>query len=371
MKITSISSLYACLLLLLLVSCTKKNDDPPSPTAPGKDLTADRGALSKHVADHFIVPAYGNLQVASKLLHERAENFVQSPSEPLLMTLIEALKDTWISWQSASIYQMGPTENQALRAATNLYPTNQAKIEVNISSANFALGTIGNQGAEGLPALDYLLQGEAPASTIAAFSEQGRKDYLTALTGHLAALTSAVYQDWLEGTYLKEFTSDRSRGTDVGSAIGILINTMDQHFQRYLRDGKVAIPAGVRSAGVPRPTAVEAYHGGYGRTLLQKALEAYEQLLAGEGLTSTRGMSIYEYLDNIDQSDLKVSLQLALQASLQQASKLDNSLSAQIEQDNEAMITLFLGLQDFVTLIKSDLASVVGITITNQDNDGD
>ena len=32
---------------------------------------------------------------------------------------------------------------------------------------------------------------------------------------------------------------------------------------------------------------------------------------------------------------------------------------------------VFLEMQKLVTLIKSDMASIMGITITNQDNDGD
>jgi predicted lipoprotein len=46
-------------------------------------------------------------------------------------------------------------------------------------------------------------------------------------------------------------------------------------------------------------------------------------------------------------------------------------LSQQIEENNEPVLTSFQELQDLVALLKADLTSVLGITITYQDNDGD
>ncbi|NND08153.1 MAG: imelysin family protein [Saprospiraceae bacterium] len=371
MKNQDPTPLIICLCLLLVLGCDKNSEAPPTPSTPSRDLTTDRGNIAKHVANHFIVPAFKDLHEATISLNNLAGEFVIGPTETSLSSLKAALKKTWKAWQVAAIYQMGPTENQALRSAINLYPADELKIEGNISAGNFNLGTISNQAAEGLPALDYMLSSADPTVTISSFANQGHKDYLIALTNHLEQLAGKVHQDWNEGPYLQDFTSDQARGTDIGSAMGILINTMDRHFQRFLRDGKVAIPAGIRSAGVIRPLAVEAFHGGYGGELLSDALEAYTMLLTGEGLSGTKGMSMYDYLDNIDQGDLKANFQTTLQSALTNVQELNNDLSKQIEEDNQAMINLFLTLQDIVTLIKSDLASVVGITITNQDNDGD
>ena len=95
--------------------------------------------------------------------------------------------------------------------------------------------------------------------------------------------------------YLADFNKESALGTDVGSSLGLLVNAMDLHFQRYVRDGKIAIPAGIRSAGVPRPKTVEALYGGYAVELLAESLKAYKNLFMGVGTNEIDGIGLYDY----------------------------------------------------------------------------
>ncbi len=356
---------------LLLSSCDQKDccsDEDPNPTP---DLAAERGKMANHVASHFIKPAYVNLADAADQMEVAMQDFNQEPNTETLDLLRDALKTTWLSWQDAAIYQMGPTENNALRAAINLYPADVTKIEENISSGSYTLGAISNQGAEGLPAIDYLINAIEADQVIDQFAEPGRMQYLATLIAQLKNLTFKVSEEWSDGPFLIEFTSERARGSDVGSAIGLLTNAIDLHFQRFLRDGKVAIPAGVRSAGVPRPQAIEALYGDYSRDLLVRGLQAYIDLFEGDGLTGTEGVSYFKYLDILERNIIAEDLRMRFSDAQQKSQDLNPSFTTQIETNNEALVEVFLSLQQIVTQIKSDLASVLGITITNQDNDGD
>ncbi len=342
------------------------DDMDPNPTV---DLAVERQKVAKHIGDHFILPSYENLNSEINTLKTALETIgTTTIDQTQLEELQMLLKQNWLTWQTAAIYQMGPTESKALRGAINTYPVDTDLIESNISSGNYTLGTLGNIGAEGLPAIDYLLHKENALSDLA---DAARMAYLTDLVNHLAENIQLVNQDWQTGSFFTNFISETSNGTDVGSAIGLLVNSIDLHFQRFLRDGKVAIPAGVRSAGVPRPTTTEPYYAGYSRELLTEALTAYLNLFKGTGVDGESGTSISAYLKTIDQETVANDIEAKFAESIEKANTLNNSLSTQIEEDVDKVIDVFFVLQELVTLFKSDMASVMGITITNLDTDGD
>jgi len=363
---------FLLIAFLLLMSCNK-NDCCPGldPTDPVVDLASERMKMANHVAENFIKPAFVNLTTSIQELDESLVQFESDQSESALMNLRSALKESWLDWQDAAIYQMGPTENNALRAAINLYPCDEGKIESNISSGVYTFGSISNKGAEGFPAVDYLINNGSDSVVLSGFMGTGRLEYLRAVIDATIDLVAKVSNQWNTGAFLNDFVSEQSAGTDVGSGIGLLTNAIDLHFQRFLRDGKVAIPAGVRSAGVPRPTTVESRYGEFSGELLVRGVEAYLNLFEGNGLNGQKGPSYFSYLENINQKSIADDLRSGFTDALMESKTLSNSFVDQIENNNEAMVEMFLSLQEIVTIIKSDMASVIGITITNQDNDGD
>jgi len=355
---------------LMLIACTEDGDGPaPNPNIPMSiDLAQARLDIAAHVADNFIQPSYITLSRDAAELADVSRSLNPASSDQDLQSANAALRSIWLSWQTAAIYQMGPTESNALRSTLNTYPIDATKIENNIANGSWVLGTVANNGAEGFPALDYLLNG----SDASILDDEMRLAYFIDLSDQINQGIQQVQEEWETSTFLINYKSTTSNGTDVGSALGLLVNAIDLHIQRFLRDGKVAIPAGVRSAGVPRPLSVEALHGGYSRDLLVTAIDAYIDLFSGDNSsTGISGPSFVTYLEYIDQEDLGVDIVAALRNSLSLVQALSPDLSNQIEEDNEKMLDLFISLQNAITLIKSDMSSVMGITITNQDNDGD
>ncbi|MGM0546468.1 MAG: imelysin family protein, partial [Bacteroidota bacterium] len=51
--------------------------------------------------------------------------------------------------------------------------------------------------------------------------------------------------------------------------------------------------------------------------------------------------------------------------------ELNDPLSQQIEENNDPVLNAHNELQGLVSLFKADMTSILGITITYQDNDGD
>jgi len=373
----------------ILVSCGKDSNTvltpaTPTPTSveegtPVVDLTTVRKNIATNVAAGIIIPAYEKLKANTADLVVKVETFNNEPTENNLTAARTALKNSWLAWQGASIYMFGPAESVALRKSLNTYPTDVSLLNANIQSGDYIFNSLANQAAIGFPALDYLLNGMEmdDADFVEEYKSKetatSSKQYLQELAADIDNRVLRTLNDWLpaDGNYIATFTEAGALGIDVGSSLSILVNSIDLHFQRFARDGKVAIPAGIRSAGVPRPKAIEALYGGYAVELLQANLAAYEKLFMGVAATDLDKEGLHDYLVAIDAKDLADDIQLQFDAAQAAANDLSDPLGDQIVADVDKVTNVFLEMQKLVVFFRSDMASLMGISITNQDNDGD
>ncbi len=371
MNIKYLQYIAICIGLTVVVfSCSSGDDDTGGQTPP----EFDRAAMLANYADNLILPAYSDLQVEVDQMAADATAFESEPTAANLETLQNALKSVRLSWQDANFYQFGPAETVTLRASLNTYPTDTDKIESNIENGGYTLGSIDNIAAGGLPALDYLIHGAEVTTEqiIAAFTtDPGASERMTYLVDNVAFVKSRVddvVNSWdpAGDDYRGTFLSEGNGGTGVGSSISLLVNAMILHYERFMRDGKIGIPAGVRSAGVPRPTATEAFYGGYSAELAVANITGYKRLVIGGS-----GSGLDDYLEFMESDELSNDIQDGLDQSINDAGQLTDPLSENIENDNDGVIAVFTSLQEVLVLIKVDMTSVLGITITFQDNDGD
>lgn len=373
--------LLGFVLLFSFLACGPNDDNDPTNPGPGEpvvDLAAARADFAENVANEIIIPAYETIAPLSDDLRTAIDAFTQTPDEANLTTAQTALKSIWLAWQDVAIYQFGPAESVTLRNALNTYPVDDAKVETNINEGDYILGSLDNKDAVGFPAIDYLLNGLATDNaTILSFytaaDAENRITYLKELATTIDAKLDATLNGWKTSgdNYVETFTAETAQGTDVGSALGLVVNAIDQQFQRFTRDGKVAIPAGVRSAGVPRPTATEAFYGGYSVELLVASLKAYERLYLGIGADDTDRTGLHDYLELLDAKDVAADIKAQFTTTIQRAEGLNDPLNEEIENNLDKVLDVFLDMQTLVPLLKSDMASLMGISITNQDNDGD
>lgn len=367
---TRLRILITCSLLLALSVITACNNS----TSSEEDINFDRPAMLENYGNNIILPAFEQMQSAVNELESVAENFESERSTEELDNLQSALKDVRLAWQDVSPFQFGPSESNLLRASLNTYPTDTTKINDNISSGDYTFGTIDSRDAAGLPALGYLLHGigESNEDIVTMYTTdeeaENRINYLLDNISFIKEKVDMVTNEWQPSgdDYIGTFLSEENAGTDVGSSLGMLINSYVMHYERFLRDGKIGIPAGVRSAGVPRPASTEAYYGGYSLELTAANLEQIEQIFNG-----ANGRGLDDYLEALDAEDLSEEIQSQLDETHSALEDLSDPLSQQIEENNDPVLTVFEEMQDVVTLIKADMTSVLGITITYQDNDGD
>lgn len=360
------------LLSGLVISCS-------SNTGSDGEADFDRAGMLENYGNNVIIPSYKAFQETVNNLNASTTAFSEDPTVENLQSLQNDLKQARLAWQDASMFQFGPAEMQLLRTYVNTYPADTEQIQTNIESGDYELGTIDNQDAAGLPALGYLLHGvgETNEEIITQYTIDtnagNRMQYLLDNVDFIKENIGAVVQEWSSdgGDYLGTFLSEDNGGTDVGSSIGMLVNALVLHYERFLRDGKIGIPSGVRSAGVPRPSATEAYYGGYSAELAVANMKTFKRLFLGNGLDNSEGLGLQENLQALGADNLSTQIVSTFDESIAELENLSDPLSAQIENSNEQVTATFQKLQEAVALLKADMTSVLGVTITYQDNDGD
>ncbi|MDZ7658215.1 imelysin family protein [Fodinibius sp.] len=231
-----------------------------------------------------------------------------------------------------------------------------------------------SRDAAGLPALGYLLHGvgdtneEILSMYTTDADAENRMNYLLDNISFIKDQVDTATNEWQAsgGDYIGMFLSEENAGTDVGSSLGMLINSYSKHYERFLRDGKIGIPAGVRSAGTPRPLAVEAYYGEYSVELASANLQQVEKIFTGAD-----GRGLDDNLEALGAGDLSDEIQTQFDEAQSALDGLSDPLSQQIEENNDPVLTTFEEMQQVFTTLKADMTSILGITITYQDNDGD
>ncbi len=362
--------LSICLFAIGSIVLSCKED----PKEESPDYAGQRAATIEHISSQIIVPQYDLLKTDLKELHDTFENFMQDSAGTNVLALRNALLDTYVQWQYVSTFEFGPAAEVALRNAFNTYPCDTSKINRAISEGNTQFDQLGMSDAIGLPTLDYLFFEKSTAELQDAYFNHGlasqREHYTHELIDFLIDKLDHVILDWsAQGeNYLSTFQN--SSGTDVGSALGILVNSYNQHFERYFRDGKLGIPLGIRSLGIALPDKVESLFAQRSLILLNEHLTAMENLYLGRN-ENNNGDGLDDYLIAIGASDLHQSISNQFSMLHSCLSNVEDPLEVRVIDRKSDLEGCYEEMQKMVILLKVDMPSRMGILITYQDNDGD
>ncbi|MEO9474594.1 MAG: imelysin family protein [Cyclobacteriaceae bacterium] len=336
-----------------------------------RNVDLDESAFLINIGSNIIVPAYEDLVSEVETLHASVGTFTESPTVINLSSLRTQLKAARLSWQAVNMLGFGPAADVSLTAQANIFPVDKNQIEKNIESATYDLGSLSNNDAKGFPGIAFLIYGDdkTDEQIIELFTTdanaQNRIQYLKDISANMESSAKAVLQAW-ESEYLVQFTASSSYGSSVGSSASQLFNTMVQTYERQTRDGKIAIPVGVRTNGEIIPTSTEAYYGGYSAELAIANIQQYRSIFTGN---TAAGFD--DYLIAHGREDLVAEAIENFDAVLAKLALVSDPLSDHIINDQAAVEAVFIAMQELVNLLKTDIASQLSIEITFTDTDGD
>ena len=258
----------------------------------------------------------------------------------------------------------------------NTYPATVSKIENNISTGIYDLDSNNNNWvAQGFPTLDYLLFGIADNASNTLLFYQNNDNiahlkYLKDVVSQMVSITEVVRQDWISIRDIFVSSSDNS----ATSSLNTLTNDFIYYFEKGLRTNKFGIPSGVFSGNNTRSSKVEAYYNSNVSKLLSlEALNAVRNFFNGQTYNSaSSGKSLKDYIAYMTEDTI---LNDAILTKFDEANQLINGLNDnfvnQINADNDLMIAVFNKLQEGVVLLKTDMLSILSISVDYIDADGD
>jgi predicted lipoprotein len=361
-------------IILFCFSCKKeKKDDVPVPEF-------DRKAMLTNIGNNIIVSNYQVLQTESNEFSTTVSQFNTTPDSVNLVALRTAFKEVYNAWQLCSVFEFGPGETELLRASVNIFPTDTTQINSNVSSGVYDLSTAPNADAKGFPAIDYLLFGTgANLNNILSkyttdINAGNRKAYLAALSNEIKTKINSVYNAWSSSgsNYINTFINNS--GTDVGSALGELVNQLNYDFET-LKNIKIGIPLGKKTLGSPLPGKTEAYYSQLSVELILKNINAIQNIYLGRDELGNDGQGLDDYLVFLNARYMNGTLSDAIKnqfsLAINKLQQVPAPLSVSVVNNAPVVEAAYVELQKLVVLIKTDMPSAMGILITYQDNDGD
>ncbi|HEX4888006.1 MAG TPA: imelysin family protein [Luteibaculaceae bacterium] len=361
------------LTAFLALACTKNPIDQPEAQAAG--LALDRQVMLTRIADSLVIPAYEQAIPVLKQLQGSAAAFAYQPSLSQLQDLRSQFVTAYTAWQAIELLDFGPANERVLKQYCNIYPASVSGINENIAAENPNLNLPSSYTRQGFPAIDYLIYGTASTDTevLQWFTDiqQGEKRrlYLSRIAELLVERTEEVLSLW-RNSYRSNFIG--STGLENGSSTNVMVNALIMHYERFIRSGKIGIPSGVMQNGVLSPEKVEGYYSKvYSKQLMLAAHSAFRRFIAGSRPgTEEGGFGISTYLASLN-AELSADLLQQFTACETKISLLEDDFSAQLTRGTEPFLAAYLEMQTAIKLMKVDMTSAMGTSITYADNDGD
>ena len=356
------------LFLLLFVACaaltpacnpTGEGTDDDGPLLP----SFDRQSMLATWADEVISPALTDYAAATEALATAADRFVQDPTAAELDQLRASYRTAYLSWQRFSPFQTTFAEQLTLRQRTNTYPTDPALIAFNADRPDRPLDLPSQFTAQGFPALDYLLYADDAWLLNADDNDAARRAYVLRLAETLRDLAATTTTNWNREVRDAYVMND---GNSATASVDRTVNDYIFYFEKFLRAGKVGIPAGVFS-DTPLADRAEAHYSGLSKELYFAGLDAVTDFFTNKGLT--------DYLDALeverDGELLSALIREQFAAIRSAATGLDANFATQVETDNMAMLNAYDEMQRQVVLLKVDMLQALSINVDYVDADGD
>lgn len=367
-------------LLLFVTICFVIACSSGDNNTDGNGDNFDRTAMLTNWADNIIIPSYTAYQTKVQLLVTDVATFNASPSEANLQLVRNSWTEAYKAYQKVSLFYFGKAMDIHLNDKTNTYPTDAVTINTNISSGTYDLDLLSQYSKQGLPALDYLINGlgTTDANIVTFYTTNTNatkyKKYLTDLAAKLKSNIDLVVTDW-NSSYKATYIA--SNGNSVSSSVNITTNLFVKNLEKDIRSGKIGIPAGVFSSGTLFPEKIEGFYSKtISKELLAVALQAEQDFFNGKHFNSTTtGPSLQSYLDylNVVRSGQNLSTiinnQFTTIATVN--ANLGTDFATQITTDNSKMIASYEALQQNVIYIKLDMMQALNITLDYVDSDGD
>ena len=350
-------ALALSLAFIVLVGCTP---------------TFSRAEMLANLSEHVILPSHKALLASVNKLSAAVAAYNDVPTAEGLTSMRSAWQETSLAWMAVTPYRFNRINEALIMNRIESLPARVPFIEETIAgdqliTAEFVTGV--GSSSQGLGSIEYLIFDAASAADLAA--NPRRQAYLAGASTALANNVAALLNIWsTEGeAYGRTFAEADADGGDLQGSTNMLVNQLLQSIENITWD-RIGKPSGRRTNGLVRPGLVEAPYSQSSLTRIRATVVALETIYHGG-----KGLGLDDYLDYLgaDYQGQPLSAAISQQFSVTLAAldAIDLPLTQAVTQDAAGVDTAFAELRQLIALLKSDMASQLGVTLTFSDNDGD
>ena len=347
-------------------------DDPAGPVGQGYD----RKAMLEFTAKNTIIPLYGDMYQAVKSFESTLQSFAENQNEQNALELRNSWRRMAEAWQYVVFFDFGPAQmsDGSLFQNIGTFPASALKIESSINAKDTSFRNF-DRDSRGLYALDYLIFKDS-VSFIQSIKDQPFKlAYMKAVSRNILSRVETVLNQW-QGVYGTAFINND--GAQAGSSISELYNAFVFHFE-VMKNYNLGLPMGKRAGQVSsEPGKVEGYYSGFSTALLQAKYTALRHLWFGYArlslATSLSPNGFKEYILSVENGPrLAQDTELQWNVIGTGISTIDAQvpLHTMIIGQSSQLEQIFLEMTKHTRFIKSEMSSLLGISITYASGDGD
>lgn len=343
----------------------------------------NRVSLTSSWVNNLLLPSINDLKNKVESLNASVIAFTDAPD---VNTLSQARADLFEAakvWQHVEMFFYGGSYALDMYS----YPTEVDKIIDNINSdIEVNLDRTVLNKSQGLPALDYLLNGVEVSDNdiIVKYQDAKYVAYIKRLTSRIVTLTNQAITDF-EATKAENLNSIDDTKT---SYFSIQINDYVQYTEKSFREAKIATPSGTRNRDKfpnisvsSSPESVESlYSPENSKALYLEAYDAIQDFYYGRSYNNNSNtIGLQEYLQQLNATIMIEGTDMSLDAYIVQLfneidsanNNITNNFYMQTQDYNPNFDAVFDAIQDFVIAVKSNAIDAFNLTIDFVDNDGD
>ena len=370
------------LVLVMAAACSGSSSPEASPGTTAAAVPA-RSAVIAQLVDQVMVPGYQRMEASSQALAGAVDSLCAAPSPEALAQAQQAWRDTNTAWNVTEAYRFGPAMD---KATTVEYPVDEAKVKKLLAAAKpptpFTAESLNALGSDvrGLEAIELVLfSPEAPGDL-----DARRCSYAQAATQIVARAAKDVRTAWTDGAggkrsfaaQLKAPGSDSTIMTEqmaiteiVNGSISALGAVSDKRLGRA--SGEVT--------GTPLPAETDA---GPAHTALTDATDILRSVqdvfvgtdASGSAAGRTPGGAAPGGLQALIASQSSTTgpnLVAALRDATTAIQAIPSPLASVPVSDVAAVKAANLQVRAARLILRTEVASQLGVTLTFSDSDGD
>ncbi len=367
MKATTSNRVWSITALLafgvgVIVACPEHEEDR-------------RAEVLSAIMQTQILPDLADAGAYAQALHASVGELCTTPDAEHLDAAQQAWWDLRAPWKRLLALDLGPIMMEGFESAIDFWPARTTSIEGGVAAGVTTQAELDALGvaSKGMPAIEYLLWDpvagdQAVLDRLSAEDGPARCAYAELLAADVALRISDLDALWrAPGGFaeLVETAGSNDEFPELALAIDALVNGMIAGLHD-IDDPKLGKPLGLASGTGPDPEIVESR---FSDRSLADARDAFEGFSAAYmGREDEPGVSVL-----VAQRSAEIDAQVreAIVTAEQALAAIPEPLRTSLTDDQAAVVEAQEAVRQLRILMTSDVASLLGVTVSLSDNDGD